>query len=272
MTDATHRPTASLYMVDAFTDEPFSGNPAGVCLLDRPADPAWMAAVAREVRASETAFVRPIGAGYELRWFSVSGEVDICGHATIAATHVLDVRGLLASGGSATFETRSGTMVAHLRESVIELDFPADPVSEADLPGLADALAGTPTFLGRGRFYWLAAFRDEAEIRALRPDAARLATIVPDGIVCTARSDRPDADVFSRFFAPSLGNPEDVVTGSSACELAPYWAPILGRPAFRARQEHLPTGRGGIIEITDRGQRVGIGGRAVIVARGELVA
>jgi PhzF family phenazine biosynthesis protein len=262
-----------MYLVDAFADRPFAGNPAAVCLLDAPADEQWMQQLAIEMNQAETAFVYRLDdeARFALRWFSVAGEVDVCGHATIAAAHVLWQAGVVPRSTRILFTSRAGTLSATDDKGVVILDFPADPAQETKLgTQLADALGATPSYTGRGRYYAIARFADEAAVRDLKPDFAALAALLADGIVCTAPSSSPDADVFSRYFGPSLGNPEDTVTGSSACLLGPYWAPELKKSRFVARQESGRTGRGGVILVSLEGDRVGIGGRAVTVLEGKL--
>lgn len=263
---------AVVFQVDAFTSVPYAGNPAGVCLLDEPADESWMQLVAAEMNLPETAFAYRTQDGYSLRWFSITGEVDICGHATLATAHLLWETGRLPSEVAARFQTLAGELVATRVGDLIEMDFPADRLETAGSGDLSKALGETPHYVGKGRYYSLAAFPTEEVVRSLRPDLLLLSQVVADGVICTAPSATPDADVFSRYFGPSLGNTEDPVTGSSACLLGPYWAPILGRSSFTARQRHGGTGRGGLIEIAARGDRVGIGGRAVTVMRGELYA
>jgi PhzF family phenazine biosynthesis protein len=230
-----------------------------------------MLGVAREMNCAETAFAVPHGDGFDLRWFGVAGEVELCGHATLATAHVLWETGQLSADALARFQTRSGPLTATRTRGLIELDFPADPVLPVDPPaGLVNALGIVPTFVGRSRFYMLAEAVDEATVRTMRPDFRRLAEVVSDGIVVTARSDDPHFAIFSRFFAPAIDNDEDPATGSSACLLAPYWAARLGSDVIVARQERQPNGRGGTIQMTLRGDRVGIAGEAVTVLRGEI--
>jgi PhzF family phenazine biosynthesis protein len=266
---------AAMFIVDAFSGRPFDGNAAAVCLLDAPAEPDWMRRVALEMNQAETAFVHRndnVANRFSLRWFSVSGEVDICGHATIAAAHVLWENRWLQTSATAEFETRAGLLTATRNGKIVTLDFPADPAREIGPDAaLAAALGASPTFVGRGEFYTLARFARDSDVRALTPDFTTLARVVGDGVICTARSDDRRYDVFSRYFGPSVGNPEDTVTGSSACLLGPYWAPELGKPKFVARQQHGTTSRGGVIEITVRGNRVGIGGEALTTLVGTLV-
>jgi len=267
-------PATPIYVVDAFAEGPFSGNPAGVCPLDGPADAAWMRRVAAEMNHSETAFTHPTGDGFALRWFTPTVEVDLCGHATLAAAHALWETGRLSPDAAARFHTRSGVLTPTRRpDGGIELDFPAKPVDAAEPPrGLLDALglAGArPTFVGRNRMDWLVALADEAAVRTLAPDFRRLAAVQARGAIVTAPSADPAAyDFASRFFGPAVGVDEDPVTGSAHCALGPFWAERLGRASLRARQLSR---RGGALDVTVAGDRVRLGGRAVTTLRGELL-
>ena len=261
---------APLFQVDAFASAPFTGNPAAVCLLEEPADPAWMQAVAAEMNLSETAFVHALGgeAGrFELRWFTPTVEVDLCGHATLASAHVLWETRRLATEVAARFETRSGVLTATRAGDDVELDFPADPVlpaePERDLLeaiGLRDAVAST------GRIGWVLEVADARSVRDARPDFARLATF--DITVITARADDAAYDFVSRCFGPKFGIDEDPVTGSAHCALGPYWAERLGKTELTGYQA---SARGGVVRVTVDGDRTVLGGRAVTVTRGELV-
>ncbi len=261
----------TITQVDAFTSEPFGGNPAAVCLLPRPADAAWMQRVAREMNLSETAFLVPRDAsGFDLRWFTPAVEVDLCGHATLASAHVLWEAGHLAAGAPAIFHTRSGRLSAVLRDGWIEMDFPAEPDAPAPVPGgLADALGAEPTYVGRNRFDYLVEVDTEATVRSLAPDTRRLGALAVRGFIVTARADPGRFDFVSRFFAPRAGVDEDPVTGSAHCCLGPYWQRRLGRDAFTAWQA---SARGGLVKVTVHGDRVTLSGQAVTVLRGELLA
>jgi len=260
-----------LFIVDAFTGRRFAGNPAGVVLLDEPRDDAWRQAVAVELRHSETAFLEAAGPGaWTLRWFTPTVEVVLCGHATLAGAHVLWESGRLAASMPARFATRSGELAAtRLRDGRIELDLPVDPVHPVELPaGLAAALGCEPVFVGSGATDVLAELASAADVRRLAPDQAWLAANIPDGLIATALSDVPGAAIVSRYFCPAAGIPEDPVTGSAHCALAAHWAPRLG-PSFRA---HQVSDRGGVLDVTLRGDRVGVAGRAVTRIEGTLRA
>lgn len=255
-----------LWQVDAFTAEPFAGNPAAVCLLDGPRDDRWMQQVAAEMNLSETAFLLPEGEAFRLRWFTPATEVDLCGHATLASAHVLFSR--RGGSGGLTFLTRSGELRAARRGEWIELDFPALPAAEEPPPpGLLDALGAKPRSTHRSRFDRLLELDSEDAVRALRPDFRALAKVDTRGVIATARGKRHD--FVSRFFAPAVGVDEDPVTGSAHCVLAPFWAARLGRNEMVGFQA---SPRGGEVRVRLAGARVLLGGRAVTVLEGELKA
>lgn len=264
-----------LLQVDAFTSEPFAGNPAAVCLLDSPREAGWMQHVAREMNLPETAFVVPHReqGGFDLRWFTPTIEVDLCGHATLASAHALWESGRLDRSASARFHTRSGVLTAALDSGWIELNFPATPDAPAPAPdGLGDALGAAPLYVGRSPFDYLVEVEDEKTVRSLRPDLGRLRTIDVRGVIVTSRAANgtgaAGCDFVSRFFAPAAGIDEDPVTGSAHCCLAPFWARRMGKSAFVARQV---SERGGLLKLSLDGDRVRIAGQAVTVVRGELL-
>jgi PhzF family phenazine biosynthesis protein len=262
--------TLPLYQVDAFTDRPFAGNPAAVCLLPAARDAAWMQHVAAEMNLSETAFLVPRTDGYDLRWFTPTVEVDLCGHATLASAHVLWETKQLSADQFARFHTRSGVLTCTQQAGRIEMDFPATPASECPpLPGLAEALGAPPRWLGKTRFDLLAEMDSEAVIRDLKPDFARIAALGGRGFIVTARATSPGLDFVSRFFAPAAGVNEDPVTGSAHCCLATYWAERLGKKELTGYQA---SARGGLVGVQVVGDRVRLRGQAVIVLRGELLA
>jgi PhzF family phenazine biosynthesis protein len=258
-----------LFQVDAFADAAFRGNPAAVCLLDDPASAEWMQQVAAEMNLSETAFLVPRDDGWNLRWFTPTTEVDLCGHATLASAHVLWETGRLASGAPAHFHTRSGVLTATRDGEEITLDFPATPPEPADAPsGLADALGVEPQHVGRSRFDYLIEVADAATVRDLVPDFAALGRVDTRGVIVTSRGDGSGVDFISRFFAPAAGVDEDPVTGSAHCCLAPYWSAKLGRADLVGYQASR---RGGTVRVHADGDRVRLSGRAVTVVRGELL-
>lgn len=261
--------TTPITQVDAFTSRPFQGNPAAVCVLSYEADPAWMQRVAAEMNLAETAFLSPCGNGFRLRWFTPAVEVDLCGHATLAAAHVLWEEGRLAPDEEARFHTRSGLLAARRRGEWIELDFPATPAQAAPVPdGLARALGTEILWCGRTPFDLLVEVASAPVLRNLSPDLGALAAQPVRGVIVTSPPDRPEYDFLSRFFAPASGIPEDPVTGSAHCALAPYWSARLGRNEMTAYQA---SARGGVVRARLEGERVLLSGQAVTVLRGELV-
>jgi PhzF family phenazine biosynthesis protein len=262
--------TVPLFIADAFTSEPFRGNPAAVCLLDGPRPDAWMQQVASEMNLSETAFLHREGNGHRLRWFTPAIEVKLCGHATLASAHVLWETGLAEPGQTIHFQTLSGVLRAERQGGWIELDFPALVTKPCTPPeGLVESLGAAPTYIGSYGMDYLCEMADERQVRSLQPDIARLGTLRTRGVIVTSRSLDPAFDFVSRFFAPAAGVAEDPVTGSAHCALAPYWAAKLGRNELLGYQASR---RGGAVRVRVQGERVHLGGQAVTVVRGELCA
>jgi PhzF family phenazine biosynthesis protein len=258
------------WQVDAFTDRPFAGNPAAVCWLESEADAAWMQAVAAEMNLSETAFVRRLAEGFELRWFTPAVEVDLCGHATLATAHALWTTGIAESGPPLRFHTRSGILTCTRTDGFIELDFPSLPASAASPEhGLLDALGvDDPEFVGKTRFDYLVVLDSPEKVRSLRPEFRKLAAVPARGVIVTARCHEPPYDFISRFFAPAVGVDEDPVCGSAHCCLAPFWAERLQKQELLAYQA---SARGGVLRLRLNGDRVILGGQAVTVWQGELL-
>lgn len=258
--------------VDAFTNQPFRGNPAAVCFLDQPADADWMQAVAIEMNLSETAFVRPLNEGFELRWFTPAAEVDLCGHATLAAAHALWTEGAVKPADAIPFHTRSGLLTCTLSNELIQLDFPATPPTEVTASEeLLDALGlvEPPQFTGvSNQADKIIVVSSESVVRALQPDFNKLLNLTARGFMVTALADDDDIDFASRFFAPAHGINEDPVTGSAHCCMGPYWANRLGKVDMIA---HQISKRLGILQISVAGDRVLLRGQAVTTVRGELV-
>ena len=256
--------------VDAFTDKPFAGNPAAVCILPKAPEDQWMRNVACEMNLSETAFLVPRAGDYDLRWFTPAVEVDLCGHATLASAHVLWQDGHLARGAQARFHTRSGLLLAEQCGDWIEMDFPAKMEQPAEAPAdLPAALGLEPVYVGRNQFDYLVEVESEEALRAAQPDHSRLRKLPVRGVIVTARSASSDFDFVSRFFAPGAGVDEDPVTGSAHTCLGPYWNKRLGKSEFLAFQA---SARGGVVRVRCSGDRVFLGGQAVTVMRGELLA
>jgi PhzF family phenazine biosynthesis protein len=258
------------YLVDAFTDRPFAGNPAVVCPLSKWPDTEWLQLVAREMNQSETAFLVENGDGFDLRWFTPKVEVDLCGHATLASAFSIWHAGMATHGQPIRFSTRSGILTATPRGEEIELDFPLKPEQPANAPvGLAEALGVEPVYVGRNQFDYLVEVASPQSLREMTPDFSRLTTVECRGTIVTASSDDPRYDFLSRFFAPRAGIDEDSVTGSSHCCLAGFWGKRLSKSSLVGYQASL---RGGTVRMTLSGQRVFLGGQAVLVSRGELLA
>lgn len=259
------------YVVDSFTDTAFSGNPAGVVLLDSPAETAWMQSVASELKHAETAFVVMGGPEDEpksLRWFTPTTEVDLCGHGTLAAAHVL--------GGDQRFDTRSGVLTCTAgADDWIEMDFPVDRTEPVDPPEeLGGGLPGvTIEEVAQGASNVLVRVASAAEVRALHPDVDVLADLPAHGVIVTAPGDHDGVDFVSRYFAPNVGISEDPVTGSAHCTLVSWWSTKLDRIADGSEfvgEQASP--RGGTVRMVLHGTRVGLRGQAVTVLRGELLA
>jgi PhzF family phenazine biosynthesis protein len=261
-----------VYYVDAFTSTRFAGNPAAVCLPPGWRDEQWMHALAAEINLPKTAFAVREGHGdtFRLRWFGADGESSLCGHATLAAAHVLWECGQARPRGAIRFLTRSGDLAAkQLGGGWIELDFPAESIEPATRPELASELGVEAVWLGRSRLHFLLEVADESVVRSLRPDFRRLTAAAASarGVVVTSRAAAGDLDFVSRYFAPAVGIDEDQVTGSAHCALGPYWAAKLGKNELRAAQL---SARGGMLRVRVDGERVHLAGQAVSVMRGQL--
>lgn len=259
----------NITQVDAFTNIPFAGNPAAVCILSAPADDQWMQSVAQEMNLSETAFLLKEKDGYGLRWFTPSTEVDLCGHATLASAHLLWEDGHLSPTETAQFYTRSGLLTAKRDGDWIELNFPANPSVSINLPpNLDTALNAEIKSVSQNSLGYLVELNSETTVRELSPNFALLKTFPVHGVIVTSVS-QSDYQFVSRFFAPSIGINEDPVTGSAHCCLGPYWRDRLDRDEFLAFQA---SPRGGVVKVTCVGDRVLLGGQAITVMRGELVS
>jgi predicted PhzF superfamily epimerase YddE/YHI9 len=250
-----------LTVVDAFTATAFAGNPAAVALVDRFPDDARMQLVAREMNLPETAFVAPRADGdHDLRWFTPTVEVDLCGHATLASAHVL--------GGRARFHTRGGLLTCiPAGDGWIEMDFPADPPMAAEVPPERLGIDGVK-WCGRSRFDHLVELEDAAAVRSLQPDLGRLAALGGRGVLVTAAGDRPGIDCVSRFFGPNVGIAEDPVTGSAHCVLAVFWGERTGKRDLVGEQA---SARGGVVRMRWQGERVALGGQAVAISEVRLL-
>lgn len=257
------------YQVDAFTKQPFAGNPAAICLLPAPRPDRWMQQVASEMNLSETAFLHQQDAGFNLRWFTPTTEVDLCGHATLASAHVLWESGVLAPGEAARFHTRSGLLTAEQNGNLIELNFP--PLVEAPAPTpveLIAALGITPTYAGRFGKRYLLEVAAEDIVRNLNPDFHAMRALPGRGVVVTSCASTSAYDIVSRYFAPWVGIDEDPVTGSVHCCLGPYWGKRLEKSHLKAYQA---SARGGVLYIHLRNNRVYLNGHAITIFRGTLL-
>jgi len=259
---------ALFFHVDAFTTVPFTGNPAGVCLLPTPREDRWMARVAGEMNAPETVFVERKNGSFSLRWFTPTTEVELCGHATLAASHVLWSEGILEEEEPAKYQTKGGHLSASQKGDWIILDFPAHPAADITAPtSLTMILGRTPKYAGENSWDYLVEVESEEVLRELQPDLTRLSKLPARGLIVTAPSSHPEIDFVSRFFAPKVGIPEDPVTGSAHCCLGPYWKPRLGKDSMIGKQI---SPRGGIVRVKVEGDRVLLGGKAVTISHGEM--
>ncbi|HLN15662.1 MAG TPA: PhzF family phenazine biosynthesis protein [Acidimicrobiales bacterium] len=254
--------------VDAFADGPLTGNPAAVCLLEAEAEAGWMQRLATELAISETAFVRGLGDTFSLRWFAPSAEVEICGHATLAAAHVMRAEGWADDGGTVRFTTMSGELSARLDGERIELDFPADPLAPCE--ALPPVGAPERSVIGtmRSNGFVVLELADEAAVRAMQPDLAAIVELEDSILLVTAPGGDSGADYVLRTFAPRIGIDEDPVTGSAQCALGPLWAERARRDVLTAVQVSQ---RGGRLWVGVDGDRVHIAGRATSVLRGEVL-
>ncbi len=262
--------TLEIFQVDAFAERPFAGNPAAVVPLAQPRDAQWMQDVAAEMNLSATAFFWPGRDGFDLRWFTPKTEIELCGHATLASAHVAFETRRASVAQTIRFHTRSGLLTARRSGKMIAIDLPAEaaqPVPEP--PGLAEALGVKPRLVGKNQFDYLVLVDRETDVRQIAPDFAALAGLDCRGVIVTSLAESNEADFVSRFFAPGVGIDEDPVTGSAHCCLGPFWSQRLGRTELVGYQA---SARGGKVRVHVLGERVILGGQAVIVLQGELLA
>ena len=253
-----------IFQIDAFTDAVFGGNPAAVCPLESWIDDATLQAIALENNLSETAFLVPAKGAYGLRWFTPLAEVDLCGHATLASAQVV-FQHLQPGADSVAFDTRSGRLAVSRGADGLTMDFPALAAHPMEPPAdLVAGLGAQPTAAYADMDY-LALFETEAEVRALAPDQLALGRLDRRGVIVSAPGE--SVDFVSRFFSPNMGVPEDPVTGSAHCMLAPFWGERLGKTTLVARQISR---RGGIVRCELAGERVRLTGRAVQYLEGTI--
>ncbi|MEM6522048.1 MAG: PhzF family phenazine biosynthesis protein [Cyanobacteria bacterium P01_C01_bin.70] len=262
----------TIWQVDAFTDYPFSGNPAAVCVLATATSETWMRAVAAEMNLSNTAFLHPYEDGYQLRWFTPTAEVELCGHATLASAHVLWSEGFLSADKEARFHSKSGLLTATQTDGWITLNFPirlTTPTTAS--PELLKSLRGLPPqsveYGGTAESNYLVELASEDYVRSLQPDLAMMRLLPAQGVIVTALGEAAEIDFVSRYFAPAVGIDEDPVTGSAHCSLVPFWEGKLEKSTFRAQQV---SERGGILQVQRSGDRIFISGQAVTVMKGRL--
>jgi PhzF family phenazine biosynthesis protein len=250
-----------IFIADAFvSDLPCSGNPAAVCLIDTQQSAEWMQAVAAEIDLSETAFVKATGSSFELRWFTPVVEAELCGHATLAAAHILWQQGSIPDDHDLVFQSMGGSLKASKAGNSIELDFPATPESPCIPPaGLLDVLGIEATYVGKSRYDYMIVADSENSVRNLSPDMGKLRALGIPGVIVTCRSEGPEYDFISRYFDPGSGIDEDPVTGSAHCCLGPYWAHVLGRETLSAYQA---SPRGGVVGVRVSESRVFLRGSA----------
>ncbi|HLP88145.1 MAG TPA: PhzF family phenazine biosynthesis protein [Nostocaceae cyanobacterium] len=259
----------TVIQVDAFTNQPFAGNPAAVCVLESSRPDEWLLNVAQEMNLSETAFLLPQDDGYNLRWFTPSVEVPLCGHATLASAHVLWSEGHLSPDTPVRFYTKSGLLIAKLQGDWIQLDFPVihSQIVEAP-PELNQALGVEFKSVYQNYLGYLIEVESAEVVREMQPNFQLLKNIAPGNAIVTSQGET-DFDFVSRFFAPALGIDEDPVTGAAHCCLAPFWREKLGKDDFLAFQASK---RGGVVKVNyDGNERVFLSGQAVTVMRGELI-
>lgn len=262
----------NIFQVDAFTDKPFKGNPAGVCILDKPRPDSWMQNLAMEMNLSETAFLLKESEGYRLRWFTPETEVSLCGHATLASAHILWEKGFLEKDQNVVFNTLSGTLVTRRIDDWIEMEFPSRQVTPGEAPeSLLKVLNIRPLTVNmyshKGSLLYLFELQSEEDVKNTTPDFRLLKSEDAKVVMITSRSKSEEYDFVSRFFAPAVGIDEDPVTGSAHCYLAPYWAGKLNKTELVGFQASKRTG---VIFCRVSGEHVYIRGKAITVFEGEL--
>ncbi len=257
-----------MFQVDAFASGPFTGNPAAVCLMTEAATDQWLQSVAMEMNLSETAFVWKRGPGFHLRWFTPATEVELCGHATLAASHVLWEAGWASPGQAIEFDSLSGCLHSSQQEGKIYLDFPAKSISEVEEPvEIVESLGIKPLFCGKNDFDFFFEVATRSEVETCTPDFPRLGALTERGAIVMAGNEDGDCDFVSRFFGPACGINEDPVTGSAHVGLAPYWSSRLENNELTGYQA---SSRGGYVHTRVDGDRVHLGGTAVTIVQGQL--
>lgn len=259
------------FLVNAFTSETFGGNPAAICILSEPRNTDFMQKLAKEFNYSETAFLFNTNHNtYDLRWFTLTKEIDFCGHATLASAHALWQSGYCNSSQSIVFNTLSGDLTARKADQWIDIEFPAAPATElSNVPILIRNIIGIePLYVGRNATDYLVVLPSENDVRLLNPDINLIAALPSQGFIVTSKSQSDEYDFVSRVFAPNDGIDEDLVCGAAHCCLGPYWGNILGKKQLKAYQA---SSRGGILRIELLGEKVYLAGQAVTIIQGNLL-
>jgi PhzF family phenazine biosynthesis protein len=257
-----------IFLINAFTDQPFTGNPAAVCFLPGPKDAEWMQKVAKEINLPTTAFIEHTNGGFSLRWFTPTTEIPLCGHGTLASAYVLWEIGYIQAEHSVSFSTKSGILTAAVKNGWIELDFPSAPDHEITAPDkLIKALGVVPKYVGKNQLDYIVEVESEDVVKNLTPAIDSIAQLPIRGVIVTSRSSSGKFDFISRFFSPAQGIVEDAVTGSAHCCLGPYWKRRLNKDEFIAYQV---SSRGGMIKVKIANNRVLLSGKAVTILKGEL--
>ncbi|MBN6188832.1 PhzF family phenazine biosynthesis protein [Aneurinibacillus sp. BA2021] len=258
-----------LSIINTFTEQPFRGNPAAVCLLNEEKDDKWMQTVAKEINLPTTAFIHYSHHEFYLRWFTTSTEIPICGHGTMASANFLWEKGLIDKGKTISFQTKSGVLRAQLIDGWIQLQFPAIPEEKINNPELLlTALCVKPIYVGKSKLDYLVEVESEEIVRSLKPNIDILAQLPVRGVIVTSKSKTSEFDFVSRFFSPSQGIIEDYVNGSSHCCLGPYWKNKLNKNEFIAYQA---SERGGILKVRVLDNEVFLSGQAITLFDGKFL-
>lgn len=258
-----------IYQVDAFTSEPFKGNPAGVCILDSEPSASWMQNIAMEMNLSETAFVFPGKENYNIRFFSPEAEVPLCGHATLSASHILFETGVISGNKTIKLTSKAGELLIKKQHDWIIMNFPKYNIEQIEIDPEFEKVTGvSPLELYKAGFGWtLALLKSEDQVRGLKPDFTGMRNSPFGDLIVTAPSENTEFDFCVRCFAPVLGINEDPVTGSAHCALVPFWNAKTGKSEFRS---HQVSKREGILKVSLKGERVEISGQAKTILKGEL--
>jgi PhzF family phenazine biosynthesis protein len=258
-----------IYQVDAFTTEPFKGNPAGVCILQKKVSVDWMQNIAMEMNLSETAFVYPGKECHEIRFYSPETEIELCGHATLSAAHIMYETGIVNRNEEIKFSSKAGELLIRLSGEWITMNFPAFKLEQMNISPVFEELTGIrPAELYRTGYGWtLALLKSEKDVKNITPDFSLMKNSEFGDLIVTAKSEEPGFDFCVRCFAPALGIDEDPVTGSANCALVPFWHLKTGRNDFIS---HQVSKRTGVLKVSLKGDRVEISGQAKTILRAEM--